>query len=324
MSVLVSVVVPTYHRPALLERCLAALVAQTFHPFGYEIIVADDGNNPVTRQQVAGWMRRGHPRIVYAPVHGTHGPAAARNTGWRRAAGRVIAFTDDDTIPRPDWLAQGYTALRDESVVAAAGCVRVPICRRRPSDYELDASRLADGEFVTANCFVRRRTLFAIGGFDQRFTAAWREDSDLFFSLLEAQGKVVRAPHAVVVHPVRPAGWGVSLTQQRKIVFDALLYKKHPALYRKKIRRAPPWNYYAIALCLALLLVAAATRSGGLALAAGAVWLALTVEFCARRLRKTSRSPRHVAEMVATSIAIPPVAVFWRLVGAVRFQVLFI
>ena len=78
---------------------------------------------------------------------------------------------------------------------------------------------------------------------DERFSAAWREDSDLHFTLLLHGGQIDRVPSALVVHPVRPARWGVSLNQQRKSLFNALLYKKHPRLYRQRIRPWPPWDY---------------------------------------------------------------------------------
>jgi hypothetical protein len=53
------------------------------------------------------------------------------------------------------------------------------------------------------------------------------------------------------------------------------------------------------------------------------LWTAFTAQFCARRLRGTSHCPAHLAEMVLTSIAIPPLAVYWRLRGAVKFRVVF-
>src|SRR5207249_3100333 len=191
-------------------------------------------------------------------------------------------------------------------------------------DYDVDASRLGDGEFVTANCFVRRDVLRAIGGFDTRFTEAWREDSDLFFSLIEARGRIVSAPGAIVVHPVRPARFAVSLAQQRKILFDALLYKKHRRLYRQKIRATPRWDYYAIVLALCVALAAAFAGAMAVALPAFIAWLALTAELAWQRLRNTSRAPMHVLEVIATSALIPPVAVFWRVVGALRFRVLLV
>lgn len=193
-----------------------------------------------------------------------------------------------------------------------------------PTDYERDAARLQVAEFATANCFCRREALAARGGLDENFTAAWREDSDLFFSLLEQRAAVRHVPDAVVVHPVRPAPWGVSLRQQRKVLFDALLYKKHPRLYREKIRAAPRWDYYSISGALFTALLASANGHTGLALGAGALWCLLTGRFCLHRLRNTSRHLNHVAEMVVTSALIPPLAVFWRLFGAIKFRVIFL
>src|SRR4051794_15879792 len=100
-SMRVSVVIPTYRRPDLLGRCLGALGGQDFDPLEYEIIVADDAASDATRRQVEAFAATTRARVVYAPVAGAHGPAAARNVGWRAAAAPVIAFTDDDTIPDP-------------------------------------------------------------------------------------------------------------------------------------------------------------------------------------------------------------------------------
>ena len=317
----VSVVVPTYRRAGLLDRCLAALAAQDLDPADYEILIADDAASAETRRQVEDWARRAGPPVRYLPVHRAHGPAAARNVGWRRARGSIIAFTDDDCIPDPGWLKAGVHAFT-EGVTAVTGRVVVPL-PEAPTDYERDAAGLEGGEFVTANCFVRRDILEQVGGFDERFSAAWREDSDLHFTLLRHGGRIVRVPAALVVHPVRPARWGVSLSQQRKSLFNALLYKKHPRLYRQRIRPWPPWDYYAILIALGLALgmwAGAQTRMLTIALAA---WVLLTARFCRRRLEQTSRAPGHIIEMIVTSALIPPLSVFWRLYGALKFRVLF-
>lgn len=333
MTVGVSVVVPTYHRPELLERCLAALTAQDLDPQTYEIIVADDAACAATKQQVTGWARRtgGAPAVRYVPVTGdAHGPAAARNRGWCQAAGGVIAFTDDDCLPTPGWLRAGRAAFDgrgagagDAEVAGAWGRIVVPT-RAVPSDYEHDAAGLENGEAVTANCFYRRAALEAVGGFDERFTMAWREDADLFLTLLDRGERVVPAPAAVVVHPVRPAPWGISLRQQRKSAFNALLYKKHPALYWQRIQPSPPWHYYRIVGSLLAVLLATLAGRRRPALLALAAWTIMAGRFCARRLTGTSHAPRHVAEMVVTSALIPPQAVFWRLRGALRYRVLFL
>ena len=319
----VSVVVPTFKRPDLLARCLAALVEQSFDPTAYEIIVADDGSSDDTCHLVERLARatNGRPRLRYTPVCDTTGPAAARNAGWRAARGEIIAFTDDDCVPDPNWLQVGVDAFQP-GISGVSGKVSVPLpaC---PTDYELNASHLENAEFVTASCFYRRCALEAVGGFDEHFQAAWREDCDLHFRLLETGHRLVTCAGAVVVHPVRVAPWGVSVGQQRKSMYSALLYKKHPTLYRKKIQTAPPWHYYrivaALSACVAGLLAGRRSVAGASLL----LWTVLTGRFCALRLRHTSKSPGHVAEMAITSAVIPPLSIFWRIRGAIRFRVLF-
>jgi hypothetical protein len=234
----------------------------------------------------------------------------------------VIAFTDDDTLPAPDWLAAGLVAIAG-GADAVAGKVEVPL-PAVPTDYERDAAALSNAEFVTANCFVRRDLLAAVGGFDERFRFAWREDTDLCFRL-RASGAVVRSSRAArVVHPVRPAAWGVSLAQQRKVMFDALLYKKFPLGYRRYIRRRPPWEYYAAVAAGLCTVVNAVGGVWPLALASLVAWIAIGVTFARRRLAHTSHAPSHVVEMVVTSFLIPWLSVYWRTRGALRFRVPFV
>jgi glycosyltransferase involved in cell wall biosynthesis len=323
-EIAVSVVVPTCGRPDLLNRCLEALCQQTLAPARYEIIVVDDKPQPLTAQLVAIWRGRmvhKGPALFYLANTGTHGPAAARNLGWREARAAVVAFTDDDTVPEPAWLECGLAGLTPDAG-ALCGRVVMPL-PGAPTDYERDAGRLETAEFVTANCFCRKQMLSRLNGFDERFRLAWREDSDLHFRLLGAGAEIVHSPEAVVVHPVRPAPWGVSISQQKKVLFDALLYKKHPVLYRQKIRPHPPWDYYAIVAMLLAMLLGVATGGQVLALGGMAGWLLLTTKFCLMRLAGTAKTLSHVAEMIVTSALIPPCSVFWRMAGAWRFRVAF-
>ncbi len=362
MSILVSIVVPTCRREHFLERCLQALVSQNFPPHAYEIIVVDDSREgSAARELVAEWQKRllssyaflvppvitpipvtgtenrqelevtyhvktssiQYPRIVYQSTRGgKHGPAAARNLGWRSSAGELIAFTDDDCIPEPDWLANGVAAFVD-GVAAVSGRTVVPM-PAHPTDNELNVTHLQRSDFITANCFYRRWVLEDVGGFDERFATAWREDSDLYFTVRERNYPLGWASGAIVVHPVRPEKWGSSLRQQRKSFYNALLYKKHPRLYWRYIQSAPPWNYYAILLAV---LLAVAGLVLALPLLAGfgfLTWLGLTGAFIYRRLKHTTRTPAHVAEMILTSIAIPFLSIFWRLRGAIHWRVLFL
>lgn len=319
---LVSIVVPTRKRPELLNRCLASLVLQSFDPESFEIIIVDDDPGFETESVVTRWSDHTlgtGPQILYLPSPGPRGPAAARNHGWRAARAEIVAFTDDDTIARADWLRNGMHAFDDDTVAAVRGRIVMPL-DDMPTDYELDAKKLETAEFVTANCFCRRRILEEIGGFDERFRFAWREDSDLHFALLTRNDHIAYEPAAVMTHPIRPANWGVSLSQVKKVQYDALLYKKHPQLYRQRIRTRPRYDFYitvgALLTCLAGLLADVMAS----ALAGGLVWLFMTGRFCLQRLRRTSKAPSHVAEMIVTSALIPPLAVFWRAVGAFKFK----
>ena len=322
----ISVVIPTWRRPDLLGRCLEAACAQTLPGDAFEILVCDDGPDDDTRALVESFAARqrraGGPEVRYLPVHATQGPAGARNVGWRDARADIVAFTDDDTQPHTDWLAQGLAALQPP-LAAVSGKVVMPL-PDPPTDYALNESGLTTAEFVTANCFVHRDALQRVGGFDERFTMAWREDSDLQFKLLRQGYAIGRAAGAVVTHPLRPAPLGISIRQQRKVYFDALLYRNDPVRYRRHIRAHPPWSYFAIVGCLALIPLAAIARAPVVLAAALGTWGVLTLAFAWRRLRRTSRAPLHVLEMLWTSIAIPPLSVYWRLLGAWRFRVGFL
>ncbi len=324
MAIRVSVVIPSFKRPDLLSRCLAALVVQEFDPASYEVVVADDAASVETQYLVESWAewgeQRGGPRFCYLPVGGPkHGPAAARNRGWQGAQGEIIAFIDDDCIPAPNWLRSGMAAFSD-GVVAVSGQVVVPV-DKKPSDYERNTQSLMTAEFITANAFCKCEALSALGGFDERFTLAWREDSDLVLTLLEQGRRIVFAPDTIVVHPIRPARWGVSLQHQRRNFFNPLLYKKHPRLYSRWVQASPRARYYSILGALLLALVTALRGPRRLALLASAIWLGLTGQFAAERLARTAHTPRHIAEMIVTSALIPPLSIYWRLRGAIHWRV---
>jgi len=323
---LISVVIPTYRRPALLARCLEALLGQQLRQKGaYEIIVVDDANEAETKGAVEALARNTDGVVIrYLGQPVRRGPAAARNRGWRAAQSAYIAFTDDDCIPEPGWLLHGVEALQRGAPVVS-GQMRVPI-NPFPTDYERTTALLETAEFVTANCFCRRSVLEEVGGLEEDFDIAWREDSDLQFKLLRCGIPITKQPEAVILHPVRPAPWWASLKEERKNRYDALLYKRHPRLFRERI---PTYAglvrlYYATVISILVGVLALLAGAEAVAAVAGVVWLAAVLVLVIRRLRGTSRSLPHVVQAVVISLVTPFLSVYWRLYGAVKYRVLYV
>lgn len=324
-SVRISVVIPTYQRPALLMRCLHALLSQDFPPEYFEIIVVSDGEDAVTSSAISTLPSRRYPEIRSYALPCKSGPAAARNLGWMLANAPLVAFTDDDCIPDYGWLTAMWSAYQAHrgTEIAFSGTTVVPVCAH-PTDYEKNISRLASAEFITANCACSKKALKHVGGFDERFKMAWREDSDLQFKFIDHHIPILRVENARVTHPVRKAPWGVCMREERKGMFNALLYKKFPHLYKQKIQPHPPWHYYASVAFLAAMVAGFIAGLPVLTLSGFVAWLLVTAWFAWRRLEATSHSWPHVGEMIVTSALIPVLSLFWKFYGSWKYKVLLI
>ncbi len=322
MQIKISVIVPTYKRPQLLKNCLLNLCNQTFDSKEYEIIIVSDGPDKETGIMVSEFKNYQFKNIRFQSLPVKKGPAAARNLGWQSAQGILIAFTDDDCLPETTWLKNIWKHYNYEPEIAFTGKVIVPVSQQ-PTDFELNTKGLETGDFVTANCVCTKATLKAVGGFDEAFSAAWREDSDLEFKLLEHRVPIIKLQDVVVVHPVRKAPWGVSIKEQKKAMFNALLFKKYPDLYRQRIKSNPPWRYYLIILFFMVFLIAMFFKLKWVSLIAFICWLSLTAAFIIERLSATRKTSGHIFEMIATSVIIPFLSVYWTIYGAIKYRVLF-
>jgi hypothetical protein len=103
-----------------------------------------------------------------------------------------------------------------------------------------------------------------------------------------------------------------------------LLYKKHPKLFRKKIRPITPYLYYAIIVAFLLMIAGIVTDKEQLVVTGLVAWVSFTTYFVYKRLATTDLSAKHVTEMIVTSMVIPFVSVYWQWYGAVKYRVLFI
>lgn len=330
MTLPVSVVVTSSGRARQLRRCLRALLAQRLDGSRFEIIVVDDGRDEATRRTVEALARsrlNAEPALRRVSAHES-GLAVARNVGWRAARGALIAFTAGDTQPDPEWLGNGLDAMsRRPEWSALCGRISTPRVDHscRPHDPERMTRDCGEPAFVSANAFVRRGALLEVDGFDERFNQAWREDDDLHFRLLRDVGPVGKCAGAVVLQPARPQPWGSCLRSQKNTFFDALLYKKHPRLYRQRIRPVPPWNHYLIVAATLAVPWLVASGQGEIAMVLLGFALSLVLRLTGERLRQSrQRSPADVAPTLLTSMLIPFLSVYWRMRGALQFRVLFL
>lgn len=302
-------------------NCLRCLEKQVLEKNRFEVIVVSDGYDAETESVLNEFMLKTPMQIRYMHTPEKKGPAGARNMGWKAACADLVAFTDDDCRPEPSWLKSFLNHYSGELFVAFSGFTKVPV-PAEPTDFALNTYHLQTADFITANCACSRQALLQTGGFDERFGTAWREDSDLEFALIKHHIPVLKIHKAVVEHPVRHAPWGVSLKEQKKGIYDSLLYKKHPDLYRWRIQSTPLWNYYIIVFSYVFSTVAFIYGFKLIAAILAGVALILTLEFFLRRIRRSSKSPSHVTEMLVTSFLIPFLSVYWRLYGNLKYRTL--
>jgi mycofactocin system glycosyltransferase len=193
-------------------------------------LVVDDGSDPPLALPGAG-------AVVRRPAPG--GPAAARNTGWRRASTPLVAFVDADVAPQGDWLTPLLPHFADPRVAAVAPRVRSEPGpgwlagadeALSPLDLGPLAARVAPLTRVAyvpgAALVVRRAALEDVGGFDEALRVG--EDVDLVWRLVAGGHRVRYEPAATVLHEPRRglAAWA----RQR---FDygtsaAPLARRHP------------------------------------------------------------------------------------------------
>ena len=308
------VVIPTSGRPSL--KTLLHALAAADGPLPRQVLIVDDRSDPSTPLPIGELSPAlaGRVRVLRGPARG---PAAARNTGWRAGGAEWVAFLDDDVVCEDDWRGALAGDLDlPPSVAASQGRIVVPPpAGRRPTDWERNVAGLERARWATADMAYRRTVLEAVGGFDERFPRAYREDADLGLRVTRA-GWQVAVGRRQVRHPVRPASWTVSLTKQAGNADDVLMDALHGD-WRDESAAPPGRRHRHMATAAAGLTGALAALLGRrrAAAAAGLVWAAQTAELTRRRVAPGPKTLDEVATMAVTSVAMPFVATAWWLHG---------
>jgi glycosyltransferase involved in cell wall biosynthesis len=191
-----SVVIPTYNRPADLELVIDALMRQETDGVSYEVIIVDNNSREDTRDAVNRALARGTPvplRYIREPRQGT---SYARNTGVRIARSSLIAFLDDDGVPVPTWVREMKRAFDEHPDVDCIGARVRPVWSTPPPRWLTQAQwgpiavqdrpnpALFDRDHASAclssaNLACRRKAFEEVGG----FSPLYRRSEDREFEL---------------------------------------------------------------------------------------------------------------------------------------------
>ena len=316
---LTSIVIPTVGRPSL--RVLLEALANGTEPVPGPVVVVDDRRDGPDLAPDLADLAIADLRVVRS---GGGGPARARNIGWRHTTTPWVSFLDDDVVTDPEWSAALVRDLASAGaeVAGSQGRVRVPLPEhRRPTDWERSTAGLATATWITADLSYRRAALSAVGGFDERFPRAFREDADLGLRVTAAHGRIVAGERSIT-HPVRPADDWASLRQQAGNADDFLMRAVHGPAWRARCsaptgRRA---RHAAVTAAAGLAVATLLTGHPRVAAAAGLGWLAGTAELAWARIAPGPRDRAEIRRMLLTSAAIPLAATWHSVRGAWRHR----
>lgn len=216
---LISVIIPTYNRRRELPALIDALNRQSLPADRYEVIIVDDGSTDGSRD----YLRRlgGHFRVL-EQLHG--GASKARNLAACQAQGQILAFTDDDCSPEPDWLLVIGRRMEEQACRAA-------LLGHTYSEHQASTfvhSVFKDSEpVVTCNFAVSREAFERVGGFDEHFILYF-EDEDLGLRLKKAGFAIVYEPAMRVLHPSRYQSFRRFLRLRSGLQYLSYMSQKHP------------------------------------------------------------------------------------------------
>ncbi|MDG5818588.1 glycosyltransferase family 2 protein [Natronococcus sp. A-GB7] len=183
----VSVVIPTYERPAFLEGAIETALDQTYDDL--EVIVVDDGSETA----YVGRIVDDYPdRVVGIEHEENRGLSAARNTGIDRASGEYVAFLDDDDRWDETKIERQVRCVDSSDDVGLVTCLSVSVTpdgevihveRDVPSGDLSDAMLRKNLIGSPSRVLVRRTALEEIGGFDENLPT--KQDWDLYIRLCQ-------------------------------------------------------------------------------------------------------------------------------------------
>jgi glycosyltransferase involved in cell wall biosynthesis len=321
--ILFSVIIPTFNRWESLQGTLLSLFRQEFDKSSFEIIVVDDGSSDETDSETKKIMER-EPNLRYFRQTNS-GPAKARNLGLSQAKGSIVAFIDSDALADKKWLANAKIYFDRQDVFALEGKIITP-AGSKIGLFSHYFENPRGGLYQTCNMFFRKDVLLSVGGFDERFKKEhfFREDSDLIFSLAEKGYPIEQipfAPDVIASHPPRKESPLSIINRAKRYQWDPLLYKKHPALYKKYIGGAIDGWSNLILISSVFMLLAALRHSALLVIAGLALMILVYAAEIAKAVMGKSFSAKELSLYILLSLAVPIIRIAYLLKGNYHHKV---
>ena len=256
----VSVVIPTYNRKPILEKCLKALEKQKLNKNvdNYEIVVVDDGSTDNT----TSWIKNNKnilPHVVlYEQKHG--GPALGRNLGVIKSRYEIIIFIDSDLIVLENFLVShvdklvSYWKEKNQKCFTYGSVINTSNFNNPESEIH-KLTDISFAYFATGNVAISKELILKVGLFDTSFSLYGWEDLELGERLKKVGTKLIKCPEAVGFHwhPPFECKQIKSLIDQEKqrAKMALLFFKKHSNLrVRFMIQLTPIHNLIWEILCL--------------------------------------------------------------------------
>ncbi|MCL6591434.1 MAG: glycosyltransferase, partial [Firmicutes bacterium] len=198
MTLLASVVIPTYNQKDLLKICLRSLFAQTASPDIYELIVIDDGSTDGTDAVVAGLAKEAPCKFTCVKQENL-GRSRTRNNGALRASGKYLIFLDGDMIVRASFVAAHLAAHTRPGLIVHGPVINTP----KIADPSVGPKKVCDFSrafFATGNVSIEREKFLAAGMFDEDFVEYGWEDLELGERLRKMGLKTAKSPEAYSYH----------------------------------------------------------------------------------------------------------------------------
>lgn len=238
----VSVIVPTRNRSAMLSDAVEALWGQTFPKDRFEILLMDDSSTDDTAARISEWLTRSPCRMIHDTLPTKRGPACLRNTGARRARGRILAFTDDDCRPAPDWLERGVAAFAEDVAFVGGATHYKPeqVARARFFTRDGRAVYAEHPTYPWSNIFYRRSVFMEMAGSDERLCLPNFHgrvvdcgDTDLAWRVMQRGYRHRFVAELVVYHELEHLGPLRWVTDPFRLFVVPELIRRHPVLRQR-------------------------------------------------------------------------------------------